>query len=38
MALPLFVIKIAKYCGIGGGGGGTKALDKIMVPPSLLLR
>ena len=28
MAPPLFVIKIAKYCGIGGGGGGHQSPKK----------
>ena len=40
MTTPLFVIKIAKYCDVGGGGGGgrTKTIEKIMAPSSLLLR
>ena len=35
MAPPLSVIKIVKYCGVGGGGargGGAKILQKIMAP------
>ena len=37
MAPPLPVIKIVKYCGVWGRGGGalggTKILQKIMAPP-----
>ena len=33
MVPPLSVIKIVKYCGVGGGGGGAKILQKIMAPP-----
>ena len=36
MAPPLSVIKIVKYCGVGGGGGGiggAKILQKVMPAP-----
>ena len=34
MAPPISVIKIVKYCGVGGGGGhwGAKILPKIKAP------
>ena len=35
MAPLLSVMKIVKYCGVWGGGGGAKILQKIMVPPPL---
>ena len=43
MAPHLSVIKIVKYCGVGGEGGGAlegaKILQKVMAPPlSLSLR
>ena len=34
MVPPLSVIKIVKYCGVGGGGGGGRQNPtKIMAPP-----
>ena len=41
MAPPLSVIKIVKYCGVGGGGGamgGAKILQKIMAPPLSVIK
>ena len=41
-ALPLSVIKIVKYCGVGGGGGGrqnpTKGNARGGPPPSMSVR
>ena len=36
MAPPLSVIKIIKYCGVGGGG--AKILQKIMAPPLSVIK
>ena len=38
MAPPPSVIKMVKYCGVGGGGGGAKILQKIMVPPLSVIK
>ena len=37
MAPPLFVIKIVKYSGVGGGGG-AKILQQIMVSPLSVIK
>ena len=35
---PLSVIKIVKYCGVGGGGGGRQNPTKLMAPPLSVIK
>ena len=38
MAPPLSVIKMVKYCSVGGGGGIAKIPQKLMAPPLSVIK